>query len=105
MKCTITLALLGLLALGCGKGTKNPCGNNEPYYGGVGGSTTYFYRVFYQAQDFNGGAITIRVKDKNGKIVNPSSPQLINYFPNNDVNCVVNVGVVRVQLETGQNYT
>ena len=105
MKRTIKVTLLGLFALGCGKGSKNPCGGNEPYYGGVGGGATYFYRVFYQAQDFHGGAVIIRVKDNNGKIINPNSPQLVNYFPNNDVTCINNQGVVRVQLETGHDYT
>lgn len=105
MKRTITMTLLVLLALSCGKGGNNPCGTSQSYYGGVGGGATYFYRVFYQTQDFHGGAITIRVKDKNGNIVNSNSPQLTNYFPSGGVTCSNTQGVVRVQLQTGQDYT
>ena len=105
MKATIMTATFCALLLGCGKSNKNPCGTAEPYYGGVGGGVSYFYRVFYQAQDFHGGAVIIRVKDKNGTVINPNSPQLVNYFPNNDVTCSFNQGVVRVQLQTGQDYT
>lgn len=105
MKAIILTATICVLLLGCSKNNKNACGVEEPYYGGVGGGASYFYRVFYQTQDFHGGAITIRVKDKNGKVINPNSPQLVNYFPGGGVTCSFTQGVVRVELPTGYDYT